>query len=177
MLRRIFLGLSLLLVVSIETYSQTDRQELPFSQEIFRKNPPTYGYHGQSARVAFPSGNTKTYWLYDTYTNRDGNSTEIGNQIVPRWLEDMGYTVDYDKIRSEESDEKFIISAVKTVMTQRNCDVAVSVELQTIRHWSFDGTPNQDIDYIGFVIINKYDRTTRRYSYTYIPTTIMNIGR
>jgi len=192
------LGILLFLVIS-SIYSQNDSRELPFSHEILERYPPMRGwtfnqptslngrlfmtyeyaqsYREQSARVAYPGGSPNTYWLYDSYTYHNGNSTIIRDQIVPQWLEGMGYTIDYDKIRTEVSEDKFIIPAVKTVMTQRNCDVAITVDLRRIRHWSTGNTPNRDIDYIGFVIINEYNRATRRYSYTYIPTTIMNIGQ
>ena len=201
MLKRILFSLSLLLVVSIGAYSQIERG-LPFSQEILLNHPPMRGlvfnpsatlngrvflmneyalsFREQSARIAFPSGITHTYWLYDTYTYHNGNKTVIRNQIVPQWLESLGYTVDYEKIRTEESDDEYITQAVKTVMAQRECDVAITVYLRTIRQWGMWGgrdVTSRDFVYIGFVIINEYHQTTGRYTYTYIPTTVMNIGR
>lgn len=84
------------------------------------------------------------YWLYDTYTYHNGNSEVIYNQIVPHWVEKMGYVIDYDNIRKVNPNPD-LASSVKALMTQRGCDVSVAL---------VTNNPNYD-----YVVINEYSKS------------------
>ena len=66
------------------------------------------------------------YWLYDTYTNADGQGGVLYNRILPEWVEEMGYAIDYDQIRIISPDQD-TPSSVKSLMKQRGCDVAAAL--------------------------------------------------
>ena len=82
------------------------------------------------------------YWLYDTYTYHNGNGLEIWNKIIPKWVEDLGYVIDFDNIKVYNPNTG-LANSVKALMKQRGCDVSVTLV-------------TDDPDY-HYVIINNYD--------------------
>ena len=97
------------------------------------------------------------YWLYNTYTYHNGNSEIIYNRIVPRWVEKMGYVIDYDNIRKINPNPD-LASSVKALMTQRGCDVSLTLVTKDFGFAPFD-----------YVIINEYSKSNGIYWSTIYP--------
>ena len=66
------------------------------------------------------------FWLYDTYSNMDGDGDLLLFKIIPEWVEEMGYVIDYDQVRKISPDQD-VPSSVKTLMKQRGCDEAAAL--------------------------------------------------
>ena len=92
------------------------------------------------------------YWLYDTYAYHDGDDSEILDEIIPRWVEDMGYVIDFDDIKTCYPNTN-LANSVKALMKQRRCDVSVTL----ITHES--GYPTNT----DYVVINSYDKSEDMY--------------
>lgn len=73
------------------------------------------------------------YWLYDTYTYHNGNDSDIMDDILPAWVENMGYVIDYDN-HEHISSANNVPSSVKALMSQRRCDVAVTLTTNSTPH-------------------------------------------
>ncbi len=65
------------------------------------------------------------YWLYDTISYHKGNTSAIYH-IVPRWLENIGYIIDYDTI-SVSYPNPILADSTKALMKQRRCNVSVAL--------------------------------------------------
>jgi hypothetical protein len=94
------------------------------------------------------------YWLYDSYTYRNGQTDEIYNRIIPSWVEKMGYVIDFDNIRKYNPNPS-LASSVKALMTQRSCDICVAL---------ITDNPNYD-----YVVINEYSKSKGIYWTTVYP--------
>ncbi len=103
---------------SIEfTYSPTKKKIINRIEDLYHE---TDGW-------AYIKGYGKIhFWLYDTYENAEGNGSELVHKIIPEWVEEMGYVIDYDQKRSISPDQD-VPSSVKTLMKQRGCDVAAAL--------------------------------------------------
>lgn len=66
------------------------------------------------------------YWLYDTYKKHDGDGSYLIGNILPKWVEKLGYVIDFDNIR-KVSPNTSLASSVKALMEQRGCDVSVTI--------------------------------------------------
>lgn len=95
------------------------------------------------------------YWLYDTYTYHNGNGFEVCNQVIPRWIESMGYVIDFDNMHITNPNT-VLANSVKALMKQRGCDVSVTLITRE------SGYPT-DRDYF---VINNYDKSKDSYSTT-----------
>lgn len=82
---------------------------------------------------ALVAGIKTHYWLYDTYTYHNGNDSDIMDDILPAWVENMGYVIDYDN-HEHMSSANDVPSSVKALMTQRRCDVAVTLVTNSTPH-------------------------------------------
>lgn len=100
---------------------------------------------------ALVSGRKLHYWLYDTYSYHDGDATKIVTKIIPNWVEDMGYVIDYDNVRILEHNPE-LANSVKILMKTRGCDV--SVALVTKQNYGAE---------TDYVVINSYDKDTGKY--------------
>ena len=96
---------------------------------------------------AVVQGRKLHYWLYDSYSYHDGDDSAIFNIYVPKWIESMGYVIDFDNTR-HISPNTDLASSVKALMKQRGCDV--SVALITDKR-------------IPYVVINSYDKDKDNY--------------
>lgn len=92
------------------------------------------------------------YWLYDTYSYHDGNGRVIVAEAVPRWVEKMGYVIDFDNIKIYNPNTN-LANSVKVLMRQRGCDVSVALCTR-------ENGLSTDTDY---VVINGYDKDTNIY--------------
>lgn len=92
------------------------------------------------------------YWLYDTYTYHNGYGREILTKCIPKWVENMGYIVDYDNIKKYSPNEN-LATSVKTLMLSRGYDISVALI-------------NAD-KASPYVVINSYD-ADGKYFFTYI---------
>ena len=88
------------------------------------------------------------YWLYDTYKKHDGDGSHLLNQVFPKWVEELGYVIDFDNIR-KVSPNTSLASSVKALMEQRGCDVSVTL-------WQ-----EKSGDYL---YVNDYDEDNNTYS-------------
>lgn len=105
---------------------------------------------------AIVTGRKLHYWLYDsiTYKNRHGGDTSIiYNQVIPKWLEDMGYVIDYDNIYVVENNTA-LANSVRMLMKQRGTDISVTLIT--------DVNPN-------YACINEYFPSKNIYKFTYYP--------
>jgi len=91
---------------------------------------------------ALVNGKRIHYWLYDTSAYHNGNSEVIYNRIIPHWVEKMGYVIDFDNIRKINPNPD-LASSVKTLMTQRGCDLSLSLVTDSNPH---------------YVVINEYSK-------------------
>lgn len=93
------------------------------------------------------------YWLYNTYRYHDGDGRQIINRYVPKWIENMGYVIDFDNIQYVNPNN-VLASSVKSLMMQRDADVSVAFINDS---------------YSPHVVINCYDSEKDvYYSYIYI---------
>ena len=96
------------------------------------------------------------YWLYDSITYHGGNAADIYNKIIPSWVENLGYTIDYDSVYVSDPNTA-LASSVRTLMRQRGCDISVTITTGPI------GPITYDIDYL---IINEYFPSKGTYKFT-----------
>jgi hypothetical protein len=71
-------------------------------------------------------GERRRYWLYDTYSYRNGIADELYDRVIPEWVEGMGYAIDFDNIQVFFPNTD-LASSVKALMTQRSCDISVTL--------------------------------------------------
>lgn len=94
------------------------------------------------------------YWLYDTYMYHSGHGSSIIDIYVPRWIESMGFVIDFDHMR-HISPNTALASSVKALMKQRNCDISVAlIGADTSK---------------PYVVINSYDMNGQYYWTDVIP--------
>ncbi|WP_294428073.1 hypothetical protein [uncultured Treponema sp.] len=84
------------------------------------------------------------YWLYDTLSYHNGNASEIYNKIIPKWVENMGYVIDYDNIHVSNPNTA-LASSVRALMKQRGANI--SVTLCTKENYKTN---------VDYVVINEY---------------------
>ena len=65
------------------------------------------------------------YWLYDTYKNRNGNSSDLLAALVS-YVQKLGWTIDFDKVEVV-SPNKTLPESVKTMMISKNSDMSVVI--------------------------------------------------
>lgn len=87
------------------------------------------------------------YWLYDTYSYHDGYGWAIVDIYVPRWIESMGYVIDFDNIEIIAPNTDLAYS-VKALMAQRGCDMSVALI-----------TSNPSAPYVVINNYNSYDQS------------------
>lgn len=92
-------------------------------------------------------GKKTHYCLYNTYEEHDGDDTYLTDKIFPKWVEKLDYVIDFDNIR-KVSPNTALASSVKALMTQRDCDISVSI-------WKDDGG--------DCLIVNSYDAKQKCY--------------
>jgi len=97
------------------------------------------------------------FWLYDTYTNFDGSGSLLYHLILPEWVEEMGYAIDFDHVRIISPDQD-TPSSVKALMKQRGCDVAAAL-ITSDTSYPYGKSP--------YLVIHSYDRDNDSY-WTYI---------
>jgi hypothetical protein len=123
-------------------------KESPMSGQEYAES-----FHEQDG-YALVQGRRLHYWLYDTYTDHNGNSEVIHNQIVPHWVEKMGYKIDYDDVEEYNPNDD-LAASVKTLMTQRGCDVSFTLI-------SSGGSDD-------YVVFNEYSKSEGIYRTTIYP--------
>lgn len=97
------------------------------------------------------------YWLYDTYSNSDGGGSFLINKILPEWVEEMGYVIDYDQKRLISPDQD-VPSSVKSLMKQRGYDVAAAL-ITSDTSYPYGKSP--------YLVLHNYDKSKDNY-WTYI---------
>lgn len=118
------------------------------------------GSYREQDGYAIVQGRKLHYWLYDTYAYHNGRGGAILNQVIPKWVESMGYVIDFDNIKKYNPNTN-LANSVKALMKQRGCDVSVTL----ITRESGNTTRTDH------VVINDYDkdkdiyRTTIYYLY------------
>jgi hypothetical protein len=121
-------------------------------------NGKTFLYVSESYReqdgYAIVQGGKLHYWLYDTVSYHDGDADEIYNQYIPRWIEKMGYVIDFDNIHVYNPNPN-LASSVRALMRQRGCDISVALV-----------TDNLAYDY---VVINEWFKSKGTYKTTIYP--------
>jgi hypothetical protein len=98
--------------------------------------------------VAIVQGIKRNYWLYDSYSYHDGSADDIYFFIIPAWIENMGYVIDYDNIEIFNPNLD-LASSVKILMSQKGCDISFTLVT--------------DIGSYHYVIINNFNRDTGIY--------------
>ena len=96
---------------------------------------------------AIVQGKKVHYWLYNTEAYHDGDIERLEKDVIPQWVEDMGYVIDYDNVKEYLPNDN-LANSVKALMKQRNCDVSVTlINTDNWPHyvvintyfWMFDG--------------------------------------
>jgi hypothetical protein len=82
-------------------------------------------------------GQRLRYWLYDTYTYRNGYADELLNRVLPSWVEGMGYVIDFDNIRYINPNND-LATSVKALMSQRGADISVTIYSSALYVNNFD---------------------------------------
>jgi hypothetical protein len=104
---------------------------------------------------ALVQGIKRHYWLYDTYTYRNGEADELYDRVIPSWVENMGYVIDFDNIRIVYPNPD-LASSVKALMTQRGSDISVTLL-------------NESSARQNTLVINDYNRDIAVYNTTLYP--------
>jgi hypothetical protein len=100
-------------------------------------------------------GIRRHYWLYDSYSYYSGRSDELLNRVFPAWVESMGYAIDFDNIWITDPNPD-LASSVKALMTQRGCDISVTLL-------------NEQTSRRNTLVINNWNRTKNVYDSTFWP--------
>jgi len=111
-------------------------------------------YREQSG-YAVVGGVRRQYWLYDTYSYHDGRGGEIYNRVLPSWVENMGYAIDFDNILELDPNPD-LASSVKALMSQRGCDISVTLM-------------NEPSARRNTLVINNWNRASGVYDTTFYP--------
>lgn len=91
------------------------------------------------------------YWLYDTYSEHKGDGDFIINKVIPKWVERLGYVIDFDNIEIYKPNTN-LANSVKMLMRQRGCDISATLVTKENDNVSYD-----------YVIINNYDAAKKEY--------------
>ena len=83
---------------------------------------------------ALVQGRTLHYWLYNTVAGNDGDASDICGFFVPRWVEGMGYVIDYDNIRAIRPNNN-LATSVRKLMLQRKSDVSAALVTDADFHY------------------------------------------
>ncbi|MBQ6782195.1 MAG: hypothetical protein IJP62_13360 [Treponema sp.] len=107
-------------------------------------------YKEQAGTVNVEGHGELLYYLYDTYSYLDGDTSPFTTKYLPYWIESMGYSI--SSIRKVYPN-KNLSENVKSLMWKRNCDVSIVL-----------CDENTNNPYICF---NSFDKSANLYS-TYI---------
>jgi len=127
---------------------QFNSPTVTLNNKKFNQNQYAESWREQEG-VAIVQGIKRNYWLYDSYSYHDGSAIEFYIDIIPAWIENMGYVIDYDNIESINPNSD-LASSVKVLMAQKGCDISITLVT--------------DIPPYHFVIINNYDKELDVYS-------------
>lgn len=100
---------------------------------------------------AIVDGRKLHYWLYDTYSEHKDDGDFIINKVIPKWVERLGYVIDFDNIEIYKPNTN-LANSVKMLMRQRGCDISATLVTKENGYVSYD-----------FVIINNYDAAKKEY--------------
>jgi hypothetical protein len=103
---------------------------------------------------AIVQGRTLHYWLYDTISYHGGDGSVIYNRVIPEWVEEMGYVIDYDGIKVYDPNPE-LASSVRALMQQRGCDISVTLVTDYPRY--------------DYFVINEYFKSKGKYKTTVYP--------
>lgn len=103
---------------------------------------------------ALVDGRKLHYWLYDTVAAKNGDSSEIYNKFIPRWVESMGYVIDFDNIRVINNNTA-LANSVRALMKQRGANVSVTLCTKENSGATTD-----------YVCINEYMSKSNTYKFT-----------
>ena len=140
------------------------------NRQNFKGKSPMSGWRNENARTGFlnyrldehyseqegyaiVNGATIHYWLYDTVTNHKGDASDIYNEVIPKWAENLGFVVDYDNTRVINPNTE-LATSVRTLMSQRGSDVSVALVTDGSR---------------PYIVINKYSASKNNYKTTIYP--------
>lgn len=100
---------------------------------------------------AIVQGRKLHYWLYDTYSEHKGDGDFIINKVIPKWVERLGYVIDFDNIEIYKPNTD-LANSVKMLMRQRGCNISATLVTKENGSVSYD-----------YVIINNYDAAKKEY--------------
>ncbi|GMO53926.1 MAG: hypothetical protein Ta2G_12600 [Termitinemataceae bacterium] len=172
-MKRIYIFFILLFLISNTVFAQRKNIEkssplngfefnewrVTLNGRTFTKNEYAQSWDEQSGNAVI-NGRKFFYWLYDTVTYRGGKADAIYNNILPSWIEELGYVIDYDNIRVVNPNSS-LASSVKALMQQRGCDISVTITTGPI-----GPVEGPDIDYL---IVNEYFKSKGTYKTTIYP--------
>ena len=126
----------------------------------FYGSKATYAYdhyadsYKEQDGYALVSGRKLHYWLYDTITYHNGNASDIYDRAIPKWVERLGYVIDFDNIYVRDNNTA-LANSVRALMKQRGCNISVALV-------------TDDPDY-HYVVINEYLTYSGKYKFTKYP--------
>ena len=95
-----------------------------------------YQYREQDG-YALVQGRKLHYWFYDTITYKEyhgGNTSIIYDRVIPYWVEQMGYVIDYDNIHVSNPNPA-LATSVRTLMKLRGADISVALVTDSKPHY------------------------------------------
>jgi hypothetical protein len=136
MYRKLFIVILFFVSTVYGIYAQYGGTSAPMEGWEFPEGVDLNGrffYRGQYAEsyreqdgYAIVQGQSTYFFLYDTYTYHNGDGSDIINRVIPSWVEEMGYVIDFDNIR-EINPNPNLASSVRALMQQRGCDICVTL--------------------------------------------------
>jgi hypothetical protein len=164
----LFFAFALIFIPFVSFAQEAPMRGWEFNSYFVELNGRTFGHYQypeswcEQDGYALVQGIRRHYWLYDTYSYRNGRANEIYDRIIPYWVENMGYAIDFDNIQVYYPNED-LASSVKALMSQRKCDISVTLVT--------------DLPGYDYVAINNYNRDTGVYDTIIYPLYKGGFGR
>lgn len=132
-------------------YMFEDRIEVTLHGQTFYSSTALEASFKEQDGYAIVLGRKLHYWLYDTYSEHKGDGDFIINKVIPKWVERLGYVIDFDNIEIYKPNTN-LANSVKMLMRQRGCDISATLVTKENGNGSYD-----------YVIINNYDAAKKEY--------------
>ena len=71
-------------------------------------------------------GRALRYWLYDTASTHGGDNGLLHSEVLPAWVESLGYVIDTANIR-EVYPNTALAQTVRELMRERGCNVSATL--------------------------------------------------
>lgn len=135
----------------IDYFAASDGICITLHDQLFFSSTALGASFKEQDGYAIVLGRKLHYWLYDTYSKHKGDGDFIINKVIPKWVERLGYVIDFDNIEIYKPNTN-LANSVKMLMRQRGCDISATLVTKENSNVSYD-----------YVIINNYDAAKKEY--------------